>query len=418
MLLRALIAATLVLAPSLAQAATADLSVRAADISFSKSTLVSGDVVRLYAKVKNVGDQDVSGYVSFFQGAMPVDDSQVISVRAGGVPEEVYVDFTVPDGSFNIRAEIRGTSPADTNAGNDVAITGLFTPVQDGDRDGVEDGKDNCPADKNADQKDTDSDGQGNACDGDDDADGLSDEVEQEIGTSPVRKDTDGDGVNDKDDAYPTDPGKSVVPPPTPAPAPAPKPAPATTPVLIPEPAEAVPPSETPAEQLEPASEPADEAQEGMPAAFTVRRVGWDKFAFSALSPAEVGYRFAWDFGDGVTSNRHSLEHSYGRAGSFEAKLVVTDPEDRETADKAVVHVPLMNLGNPWVKLAVSALSLLLLSGLLAFLRMALARRRSGEIARALDAAPLPKEVSEGPAPWIPEPGQPKGPRKVRVRTE
>jgi PKD repeat protein len=153
-----------------------------------------------------------------------------------------------------------------------------------------------------------------------------------------------------------------------------------------------------------------------MPAAFTVRRTGWNGFAFAALSPAQAGYRFAWDFGDGVTSNRHTLDHSFGSAGTYEVKLAVTDPEGRETRDAAVVHVPLMNLGNPVVKLAVSALSLLLLSGIVAFLRMALARRRAREIARAIDAAPLPREVSEVPAA---EPSaSPKGARKVRVRSE
>jgi hypothetical protein len=46
----------------------------------------------------------------------------------------------------------------------------------DGDSDGVADGQDNCPAVANADQLDTDGDGDGNACDGDDDGDGRFDE--------------------------------------------------------------------------------------------------------------------------------------------------------------------------------------------------------------------------------------------------
>lgn len=411
MIRRLLLALALALVPALVHAAGADLSVRASDISFSKTPLIVGDVVRLYAKVKNVGDLDVSGYVSFFQGAIPIDDSQVISMRAGGVPEEVFVDFTVPAGSFNVRAEIKGTNPADTNPANDVAITGLFTPVQDSDRDGVEDGKDNCPAAKNADQKDTDGDGDGNACDEDDDDDGLSDDVEQEIGTSPTRKDTDGDGVGDKDDAFPTDPGKTVVPPP-PAPVP-PPPAPAPVPAV-----EAAAPTTSPAPP-EPLAPDAPEGPialdaSGITAVFTVRRTAWNAYAFTSLSPAQTGYRFSWDFGDGVTSNRHSPEHAYARAGSFEVKLAVTDPEGRETGDKAVVHVPLMNLGNPWVKLAVSALSLMLASGLVLLARAAIERRRASALSRALDAAPLPREVRDLPA-GAPAP---KGPRKVRVRTE
>jgi hypothetical protein len=68
---------------------------------------------------------------------------------------------------------------------------------QDTDGDGVKDGVDNCGTSANADQKDTDADGTGNACDNDDDNDGLSDAGEAEIGTDPLKPDTDGDGVKD-----------------------------------------------------------------------------------------------------------------------------------------------------------------------------------------------------------------------------
>ena len=43
----------------------------------------------------------------------------------------------------------------------------------------------------------------------DSDQDGLSDEQEDALGTSPFDTDTDADGVNDIDDAYPLDPNKS-----------------------------------------------------------------------------------------------------------------------------------------------------------------------------------------------------------------
>ncbi len=48
----------------------------------------------------------------------------------------------------------------------------------DDDNDGIADGKDNCPLDKNPDQLDTDGDGKGNACDEDDDNDGDPDETD------------------------------------------------------------------------------------------------------------------------------------------------------------------------------------------------------------------------------------------------
>ena len=94
----------------------------------------------------------------------------------------------------------------------------------DGDSDGVPDATDNCPVTANADQADEDSDGQGNACDVDDDNDGQSDDDELACGSDPlnasstatdtdidnlpdcVDPDDDGDGVRDTEDNCPATP--------------------------------------------------------------------------------------------------------------------------------------------------------------------------------------------------------------------
>ena len=67
----------------------------------------------------------------------------------------------------------------------------------DRDEDTVLDGDDNCVSDSNVDQTDTDADGLGNACDNDDDNDGLSDTLEITIGTNPLLADSDGDTLSD-----------------------------------------------------------------------------------------------------------------------------------------------------------------------------------------------------------------------------
>jgi hypothetical protein len=65
---------------------------------------------------------------------------------------------------------------------------------EDADDDGVEDAADNCPTTSNADQLNFDGDSKGDACDADDDNDGLADNAEAGHGTNPFKKDTDGDG--------------------------------------------------------------------------------------------------------------------------------------------------------------------------------------------------------------------------------
>lgn len=75
----------------------------------------------------------------------------------------------------------------------------------DADSDGVGDNGDNCPAVANQNQLDTDQDQQGNACDADDDNDGLTDTEEAALGTDPLLVDSDTDTIEDAVDNCPID---------------------------------------------------------------------------------------------------------------------------------------------------------------------------------------------------------------------
>ena len=187
-----------------------DMGISSSDIFFSETTLIAGQKITLYAVINNYGKYDIPGYASFYTGSQLIGSSQVVSIRAYGVSDEVFVNFVVPEGSFNIRVDITRVNNtedkqpiADENPANNSALTGMFYPEKDADGDGVIDKNDNCPNMANSDQTDTDGDKVGNVCDSDDDNDGLTDEKEREIGTNPLDSDTDDDGILDGQDNCP-----------------------------------------------------------------------------------------------------------------------------------------------------------------------------------------------------------------------
>lgn len=340
-----LIPATYTLLPTpFTRAASVDLSLDSNNISFSSSTLYVGESVRIYAKVRNVGDTDATATVLFYQGGMIIGQSQPVSLRANGNPDDVFVDFVVPEGSFNIRAVLQGSVPQDTNPDNDASITPLYVPVADEDRDGILDSEDICANDANADQRDTDGDGKGDACDTDDDNDSVLDV------NDPAPLDRTVTGIVAPVVAVPV---KSQEPAPSSSVAVAPKAkADAESPVASP----VVDSSTTEAEPIPVAANSSSKLSLSPLARFSWKQVDWRTYEFTLADQPVDGVRFGWDFGDGATSAQPKITHAFSGPGTYTVTLAIIDVDGKSIADAQIFDVSFFHLDNPQVMALIGAL--------------------------------------------------------------
>jgi hypothetical protein len=127
--------------------------------------------------------------------------------------------FDLPPGSWTVTASKPGyvtqsvtrTVTANATIWGSMGLVAVAGPT-DTDGDGVTDTADTCPLDANADQRDTDADGEGDACDGDDDGDQVPDEDDNcPLVSNSSQLDADHDGVGDACDSSvtPVDAGVS-----------------------------------------------------------------------------------------------------------------------------------------------------------------------------------------------------------------
>jgi len=381
-----------------------DLGISPGDISFSKE-LVAGQKIRIYAAIHNLGNDDVSGYVTFYQGDKLIGDSQVISVRAGGLADEVFVDWVVPSGSFNIKADINGQKPKDENTNNDMAITAFLIPIPDTDGDGISDpndpdddndgvkddrepliGTDPLKADTDGDGcldgvddaplnpevcVDTDHDGIDDKKDNDDDNDGLSDSTENKIGTNPKNQDTDNDGVIDSQDYCPLDPRCTKNPN-----------------------AEAVANTNTNPNDNENLNINGNLNQQ--PELFLnlnangveeiagdvinlneseflpqqnlfiiVTKKNWGTYIFKPelRGILDENLNYEWDFGDGTKANQKIAEHQFVSSGQYKISLKITGENDLALTATKELEISFFNLENIklWIVLGILGFSLIFL---------------------------------------------------------
>lgn len=351
--------------PMQVYAFSSDLGISASNIHFSEDDLYAGETVRLYATVRNHGVVDVSAKVIFYQGAVLIGSSQMVSVLADGGSDDVYVDYRIPRGTFNIRAVIQGQDPVDENPANNEAITGLFTSILDADRDGVLDQDDNCENDGNPDQADADVDGMGDVCDADPypQEEPRGNNVDAAMASNASQSEDMDQYANAQTRASDAPLGEVI-------------PAPSVGTVLTSTPSSEVFIAADDVNIQAPAPSPglfgfgilaiSPHAQ------FSYRQLDWRTYEFQALqSEGKGSVTYAWDFGDGATSMQQSLTHAFPDAGHYVVTLAVLDEGGAFVSDAQMFDVSFFHLRNPWIQgtLAVLFFALLALIWLVLHMR-------------------------------------------------
>lgn len=317
--------------PSATRAVSVDVGFNggARDIFFSKEKLIVGDPVRIYASVHNFGDVDVSASVLFYQGIALIDEAKPVSVRAKGLSDEVYVDWVIPEGSFNIRAEVKGQKPIDENPTNDTALTSLLTaekpapPPPPPPPPPASGGSSGTPA------------GEGGLAKSVGNNKSLASE-----GTSPasaIALAPPLSPVNEKEKGR----------------------------VAAAESAQA--PSEPTLIEVQP------EANDLLKVYLDIRQLGWNTFRFTADVNRADNTSYEWSFGDGKTAQGREVDHAYTFAGRYVVSVVAVDDDGERAQEKATLDISFWHLGN-WQLWIV----LLLLIGF-ALLLLGVTRRKKEE---------------------------------------
>lgn len=206
------------------------------NIWLSNENALAGETIKIYSVIVNGDDNAVRGNLIFYDNNSPISQPLAFYLEAGGSSKVLSSSWQVTKGSHQFKAAISNItfenglqkiSSSDSSISQtetkyfDADSDGDSIPDQqeikngtnpdsvDTDRDGENDNLDPAPNNGNITSgPDTDGDGISDRVDNDIDNDGLANDQERILGTDIYKKDTDSDGVNDKDDFYPLDKNK------------------------------------------------------------------------------------------------------------------------------------------------------------------------------------------------------------------
>ncbi len=352
-----------------------DLAISRTDIELSKSEIMEGESFRVYATIRNLGNLDAKGRVVFFLGAEQIGEAQVISIKSGGLGDEVFVDGVAPGGTFNVRVLVICDGNADKDLTNNEMISSVVRPILDTDQDGIGNPQDNCPFEANPGQEDYNNNGKGDVCDpppppspppvapvSDSDPDPV---------LNPI---SDLDSVADEPLSPPAvfeeeDSKKSVI-----------------QKVVVDKNTRSLfniasidesssSKNEELSDELDEmkgllafAKEADSESQErefyfgpDSKVFIDYKQESWNTYLFWALVDAEdpTVLRYEWDFGDGNKAEYYKVKHSFGR-GRYPVVLAVMDEQgNRIESEPLVIELSFFNLGNKTLWILVGGLFLM-----------------------------------------------------------
>ena len=325
--------------PVQAQDYKADLALEEGSVR-TENYVIVGNMVRIYATVKNNSDKDLFGTVKFYDENRSefIGEDQPVSVIANST-DDVFVDWNARSvGDYSISARVIPWEEEGDNPDNNKITTSIYVDLDsdgdgipnrqdpDDDNDGVPDGQDAFPQ-NSAESQDTDGDGIGNNEDDDDDGDGLVDIQDLFPDDASETVDSDGDGVGDNADAFPMDATESM---------------------------------DIDQDGLGDNADPDDNNKGPIAHIETESNVvpTGRPITFNALKAHDLDgeiVSYEWDFGQGVESTSVIADKIFEKPGTYEVTLKVTDDKGEYRLGKMTITVIYR-----WQSFALIAIGLLL----------------------------------------------------------